>query len=247
MSQEDAGEHQNNIDTSKKARATAKSLFTKTKKNLIRAIENKSDILIIEGRMEELKRMYNTAQEKHEEYMTLLNIGEGDEGYDQEDAWIEDVDKAFDEVEIKKVAYAKGQSAAIAQPSVEKDEQPAGVVQPNNHEKQYLSMRKVEEIAFNSLHESVAAKIAEQMKVDEPITEIIKEELSDLKRQSEACKQAHHKYISTLSNPSDEIISWAKPFQDKITKLTKDFSRIMQKKVDAKPSGIPHEKLKMLL
>ena len=66
-----------------------------------------------------------------------------------------------------------------------------------------------------------------------------------MKLKSEACKIAHHKYISTLSNPSDEVISWAQPFQNKITKLTADFSKLMQKKIDAKQSGIPHEKLKM--
>ena len=54
----------------KKTRARAKSLFTKSKKNLIRAIDNKSDVEIVQGRMEELKKAYYAVQEQHEEYMT---------------------------------------------------------------------------------------------------------------------------------------------------------------------------------
>ena len=108
-------EPQNNIDTLKKARATAKSLFTKTRKNLIRAIDNESDITIIEGRMEELKRTYDSTQAKHEEYMSALNIGEEDDGYDAEDAWITVVDEDFDEVEAKKVAFVKSQCAVAGE------------------------------------------------------------------------------------------------------------------------------------
>ena len=54
----------------KKARATAKGLFTKARKNLIRMIENDSDIEIIESRMMDLKRTYLKVQEKHEEYLS---------------------------------------------------------------------------------------------------------------------------------------------------------------------------------
>ena len=223
----------------KKTHAKAKSLFTKSKKNLIRAIDNKSDVEIVQGRLEELKKAYYAAQEKHEEYMTSLNIDKNADNYEEEEAWITGIDNVFDETEQTTVTYVRNNKV-----TENTNERPAGVEQPDNKEKQYLSMHKCEEILFNTLHDSFASKIKLQMEADEPILDVIKEELSDLKRQSEACKQANHKYISSLPEASNEVIQWTKSFQDKVTKLTTEFSKLMQKKLDAKETGIPQEKLR---
>ena len=212
----------------KQERAKAKGLFTRKTKDLARALENNSDVEIIQSRMEELKRVYSAAQEKHAEYMTSLDITEENEHYEEEDEWITGLDTAFDDLEQRKVAYVRGKNTVTP----ETDQRPAGVDQSDNLEKQYLSMRKIEEIAFNTLHESVTKNIERQMDVDEPLVDVINEELN------EACKQAHHKYISALPNASEEVIQWVKPFQDKVTELRTKFSTLLQKKVDAKQEGI---------
>ena len=59
-------------DALKKCRATAEGLFTKARKNLIRVIDNGSDIEVVENRMADLKRTYLSVQEKHAEYVSSL-------------------------------------------------------------------------------------------------------------------------------------------------------------------------------
>ena len=84
-------------------------------------------------------------------------------------------------------------------------------------------MREVELQAFNTIHTSVKEKIEKQMKSDEPILDMVKEELSDLKRQYEACKQIHQKYIVTLVSIPEPDIKWASNLQERVTQISSSF------------------------
>ena len=227
-------------DGTKRSRATAKGLFTKSRKNLIRLMDKGSDVEIVDGRMEDMKRAYRTVQEKHEAYISILATG-GDAGnLETEDTWLTIVDNEFDDAEEKKVVYVRKK---VAESQLE-DEKPV-ILEMQSKQQQYLAIRQVEESTFNTIHESIKEKIDLQMTSDEPILEIIKEEHSDFKRQLEVCRQAHHKYISTLSVIPPVQIQWVKNLQDKVLQMSARFSSLMQKKEDARRSGIPHEKLKM--
>ena len=235
-------------DELKKKRALAKGLFTKAQKSLRRVMEKKSDLEIIESRMSDVKRTYHEAQEKHQEYMNILNLDEEDDAFAQEDEWISKVEDEYDAIEEEKIAYVRNkekESGAGKKGSEGKvDEKPAGASQ-SDQEKQLKSMREVELQAFNTIHTSVKEKIEKQMKSDEPILDIVKEELSDLKRQYEACKQIHQKYIVTLVSIPEPDIKWASNLQERVTKISSSVSNLLQKKEDVKRGGISHEKLKM--
>ena len=89
------------------------------------------------------------------------------------------------------------------------------VGQSEDIQKQFLSIRTIEENAFNSIHVSLAVKIDAQLKADEPLLVIIKDELLDLKRQLDVCKQAHHKYVASLVIVPPAEIVWVAALQDK--------------------------------
>ena len=93
--------------TAKKCRATAKGLYTKARKSLIRFIDNNSDIEIVESRMTDLKRLYVSIQEKHAEYIYSHNIDDNDPLLGEEEIWIAAVDDEFHDVEQRKVFYVQ--------------------------------------------------------------------------------------------------------------------------------------------
>lgn len=227
-------------DQAKAKRGISKGLFTKAQKKLCKALEDNADVEIIEGRMSDVKKAYNTAQERHEEYMSALGISEQDANFATEDSWISSLDDEYDEIERKKVAYVR----KVKTEPQRSDGIDSGK-QTESHQSQLIAIRQIEVVAFNTILDSLKDKIKLQMSCDEPILDIIKEEFSDLKRQFESCKQAHHKYITVLPNiPKDEI-QWAGLLQDKVLKMSAEFSKLMEKKEDKKRSGISHEKLKM--
>ena len=132
-----------------------------------------------------------------------------------------------------------------AGPSHRENESKPVVPEFQDKKPQCLAIRDVEETAFNTIERSIKQKIELQMKCDEAILDVIKEEMSDFKRQLEVCRQAHHNYISVLSEIPPAEIQWVKYLQDKVLKTSETFSSLIQKKEDAKRVGIPHEKLKM--
>ena len=110
---------------------------------------------------------------------------------------------------------------------------------------QCLSMRKIEEASFDSIHISLIVKIQAQMNADVPNVDIIKEELSDLKRQLDVCKQMHLKFVATLTEIPDNEIKWASSLQDKVLNMNTKFSSLTVKRESKKSSGIRMERIKM--
>ena len=94
-------------DGAKAKRGIAKGLFTKAQKKLRKALDGNADVEIVEGRMSDVKKTYNTAQERHEEYMSTLGISEGDNNYAIEDSWISTLDDEYDEIEGRKNAVMR--------------------------------------------------------------------------------------------------------------------------------------------
>ena len=209
-------------------------------------MEKMSAAEIVEKRMDDVYTAYKNAQFLHDDYMSSLGLDDTDPQYTAENVWIDTIDEEFDNAEQEKVEYIQKMDNNTN--GTINEAMPAGAM-PNvnneNKKKQYLSMRKVEKVAFDSIHESLKKKIAKEMKSEEPILEIIKDELSDLKRQYSSCKDSHQKYIAELPHVTEEDIQWVGDLQNQILEMTTQYSKLMQTKEDTKTKGIPHEKLKM--
>ena len=228
------------IEASKKCRGTARGLFTRSRKKLISVIDNDSDIEVVENRMADLKRTYLNVQERHIEYVSSVEREEDDPTLQDDEALMGLVDDEFDDAEAKKIHYTRKRANEMKI----KEENP-GVEHSDNIKKQCLSMRKIEEASFNSIHASLIIKIQSQMKAEVPNVEVIKEELSDLKRQLDVCKQMHHKYVTTLTEVPDEEIKWASNLQQKVLDLNTKFSTLSTEKESKKRSGVRMERIKM--
>ena len=217
---------------------------------MIRIIEKNSALEIVESRMSNVIRTYHEVQLKHEEYMSWLNLTEDDDEFEVEEAWMNKIDDEYDAIEERKVKYVRTLESSMGA-STSKDTkietEPEGPQSLRSHQSQYLSMREVELVAFDAIHSSVMKKIDIQMKSDEPMIDIVKEELADLKRQYQACKQTHHKFISTLSPIPDSEIKWAGTLQVRVMEVSDKLSLLLEKKEESKRSGVQHEKLKMHL
>ena len=137
----------------------------------------------------------------------------------------------------RKVIYVREKAG----PSHRENDSKPVVPEFQDKKPQCLAIRDVEETAFNTIERSIKQKIELQMKSND----VIKEEMSDFKRQLEVCRQVHHNYISVLSEIPPAEIQWVKYLQDKVLKTSKTFSSLVQKKEGAKRVGMPHEKLKM--
>ena len=93
-------------DKCKKARSSAKGMFTKARNNLLKVIRNNSDIEIVENRYIELKKNYSKTLEKHEEYLRTLDETDGNVIL-REEEWIKIIDEEFDDAEIQKINYIR--------------------------------------------------------------------------------------------------------------------------------------------
>ena len=227
-------------EESKNCRATAKGLFTKACKNLIKVMNNGSDAEVVESRMADLKCKYLSVEEKHAEYISSLEKDESDPALQDEEAWIVTIDNEFDDVEQKKIHYIRNWLE-----EKNKEEGKPNMGDLERMKNQCLSVRKIEEASFNSIHASLMSKIQFQMIADEPNLDVIKEELSDLKRQLDVCKQIHLKYVAKLVEVPDGEIRWSLSLQEKVLEINTKFSSLTITKESKKRSGIRFERSKM--
>ena len=116
MSLFDTFEHAQMAESLKVKRSTSKSQFTRCEKRLNDVLENPTNIPVatIERRYNELSERWNAAQCAHDAYLEALEA----EGYEveEEESWMDEITKRFDEVEIKADAIIE----KMKQPSISK-------------------------------------------------------------------------------------------------------------------------------
>ena len=109
-------EHAQMAESLKVKRSTSKSQFTRCEKRLNDVLENPTTIPVatIERRYNELSERWNAAQCAHDAYLEVLEA----EGYEveEEESWMDEITKRFDEVEIKADAIIE----KMKQPSISK-------------------------------------------------------------------------------------------------------------------------------
>ena len=87
-----------------------------------------------------------------------------------EEAWVVIIDNEFDEVEETKIHYVHKR---LEEKKNKEDENPE-VGHLGSMKNQYLSMRKIEEALFDSIHEKLIGKIQSQTNADVPNLDIIR-------------------------------------------------------------------------
>ena len=85
---------------SKKLRTISEGKFTRMNNTILKNIDEDSSRTLIENRLKELRKTWEDVQRKHEEYILLDEVEMA-----QEENWIVDVSKTFDDTEAMVDAY----------------------------------------------------------------------------------------------------------------------------------------------
>ena len=90
---------------SKRERSTAKGMFTKACNRLIGAIQDESEVDLIDARFESLKIRWSDLQVKHDKYM-MSAFPEGDEE-EVDIKWLDEEEEKFESTEKMKFEYVR--------------------------------------------------------------------------------------------------------------------------------------------
>ena len=166
-----------------------------------------------------MQKEYFNTQEEHEEYMTLV----GEDAYEENNKWVEEVDIEFDQSEKVKIVY-------VGRPEKCDVKDRKSLITSN--QQRIFSLRMIEESIFSHQVKVCMRIINEQAKATDPLIEIIKDAQSDSKRQLNICREANQKYIMTIVNITDSEINWINVLYGKVceidlevAKLSKDIER----------------------
>ena len=163
------------MDDAKNARAPAKRIFTRTANRLQQMIESNGDRAVVDNIFQELEKAHHNATEKHKAY--ICHVSEADPGkVDEEDQWITDVDKRFDELCILRQKHCVTSNGDKDIAAV--DNETEGSNQEN--------LRLFEEANFLKEVENALKML--KMKEEIAIS-VVKEKVSELKVSFERCKQ----------------------------------------------------------
>ena len=94
------------MEEARRKRAIAKGQFTRAETKLQTAVTTQADIctvLTVQRRYAELKARWDTTQDAHDEYASLLT----DEERDAEELWLTEIYDRFDKLEIEADNFIK--------------------------------------------------------------------------------------------------------------------------------------------
>jgi IS1 family transposase len=93
------------VAEAKLARTSAKRVFNRNVKKIVDSINSKDTAALIESRFKDLKQLWDDVQRKHEGYIESLENSKTTYDVEQEDGWIDQMDKVYDDVLRQKLAY----------------------------------------------------------------------------------------------------------------------------------------------
>ena len=127
-------------DELKKKRALAKASFTRTRKNLQEALDKEMISKTVNNRYDSFKQAWNESLKCHQNYLESLNVDEVEE----EDKWIEELDKFFNEMEVKTDDYIE--KAENAKLEKEKDDERTRLENERKTERAEIEQREIEQV-----------------------------------------------------------------------------------------------------
>ena len=160
------------VAEAKLARTSAKRVFNRNVKKIIDSINSKDTAALIESRHKNLKRLWDDVQRKHERYIESLENSKTTYDVEQEDGWIDQMNKVYDDVLRQNLAYFKiveedqreierqqEQITKEKEDQIRKKEGNKAIFRPEQ-------ARKVEEIAFGQEVENL--EVALVAEIDKP-------------------------------------------------------------------------------
>ena len=221
-------------DEAKQNRTSSRRAFTRKRKELIKTMEERDETEIITTRFEECKSLWKSVQENHEAYINLLD--ESDEVMDAEEAWLEEVQNAFLEVERSKIRYLKEEQLKVEQKRYEEDqrnkeEQHIKKIEQEEKQRQIEKQKRdIEGTTFMQMIESIKELLKTEEEKESPLTSVIKDARNDIKKQLEKCKSAHTLYLTMLDEEiSDLELEWIGKYQGIYMEVCKLAGEIIQR------------------
>ena len=206
------------VKTSKKERATAKRLFTRSKNGIAAALQNNDDVAIIENRFSDMKKRFDGVIEKHEDYISLIEDDDLTFNEETEANWIAEVENEFSQMErdthhyIKKCLSELPVNIELLNKSKVKNTV-SDACETEDDSKQLKRAKNIRTLEKSNFSKEV--ELCEQLLsgIGEICTketiDTIKESQRDVKQQVEKCKTVQSNYISLLESDSiEDEIKW---------------------------------------
>lgn len=221
----------------KSARTAAKRIFNRYVKKINESIEANDPQQLIDARFDDLKKLWDDVQEKHESYIEALESSKSEYDADSEEQWIIELDEAYEGVIRKRFEYLK----ILNDVEKQEEENQLNIAQKKADElkdqenrkrtEQALRSRALEKVSFEQEGENLEKLICLEEKKPSPSVNGLEAARDDLKRQLEHCKKAHANYIMLLdAEKADEEIKWITKYQNIYAELSQRVGDIIHKK-----------------
>ncbi|CAB4021210.1 Hypothetical predicted protein, partial [Paramuricea clavata] len=190
----------------KLVRTSAKRVFNRNVKKLVDSINSKDTAALIESRFKDLKQLWDDVQRKHEGYIESLENSKTTYDVEQEDGWIDEMDKVYDDVLRQKLAYFETvedrKFLKRKEDRIRKKEGDKAIFRAEQ-------ARKVEEIAFRQDVENLEEALAAEIDKPNPAASMLETARTELKRQLEECKRVNGEYVLLLdAETAGDEIAW---------------------------------------
>ena len=199
------------LESFTKDRTVAKRKFTRLLNNIKTSITAKADQLVLKGRFEELKILWSTVQDKHDRYIASA-FGDNEYKVQEEDAWIEEVESRYYQIEAEILTYLKSHDKSKSDDS----------------KRLALMTRQVEEAALRNAMEDASTYLTEHHETMS--VNMCNEIKENIRKQYDKCCEVNAVYVSLLKN-SDELalgISWLTQLQTLHSKCQQDISKSIE-------------------
>ncbi|CAB4027605.1 Hypothetical predicted protein, partial [Paramuricea clavata] len=240
------------VAEAKLARTSAKRVFNRNVKKLVDSINSKDTAALIESRFKDLKQLWDDVQRKHEGYIESLENSKTTYDVEQEDGWIDEMDKVYDDVLRQKLAYfetveedQREIERQQEQISKEKEDQ----IRKKEGDKAIFraeQARKVEEIAFRQEVENLEEALAAEIDKPNPAASMLETARTELKRQLEECKRVNGEYVLLLdAETAGYEIAWFTSLQKIYSQISKKIGDVIQRKSDTKGNAMRGSTMKL--
>ena len=226
----------------KRERKIAKGLFTRAKNSLVRAIEGKHDVELVERRFGELRQRWNEVQQKHVHFLSLQEDDES--ALQDEEEWMDLVEQEFENAESLHLEFTREHKSS-----------PISTVASNNAKDSEAinkahQVRKMEEAIFKKHFENMNSLIQKESKQPSSLIEAIKESQDELRNLFQSCRKAQTKFIQLLpQEDADSQCSWLEQLHDMMSEMNIKICSVINARKEAadenKKNSMRLERMKM--
>ena len=238
------------MDVAKQNRQRSNRILDRKIKEVTNAITEKDELELITWRFEECKDLWKDVQTTHEEFINLLSLnGDDEERIIEEEAWLEDVQKKFKEVERLKVRYQRDLQEERKRVEKEEEErlelEKRAQLKDDEATKINLAERKraLEEASFRNQADVITDHIGtEPMEEESPATSMLRSLIKDLKIQLNSCKQAQNDYMMIVgAERVDDEIGWLGKLQKIYVDVSQRAAKYLPEVQNCNPATITED------